>query len=248
MDLRESPKRAFRRHPWEVARFEFFRRVLVEAKLDQRPLRVLDVGSGDGWFASQLLGVFDGGSTCVCWDIGYQASALPQALSAPGLSGVSERPNERFDLILLLDVVEHVAEDEAFLAEILRHCAHSGSTVLFSVPAWPALTSAHDARLEHFRRYSPAQARGLLLKCGLKVRLSGGVFHSLLVPRALSALCQKLTGIPRTHEEESLEWQHGPLVAACAETVLELDGALSRGLARRNLEFPGLSWWALCQT
>src|SRR5262245_31654140 len=71
MDLAEAPSQPFRRHPWEEARFRFLYDVLHAAGLDRRAARVLDVGAGDAWFASQLAQRMPAGSEITCWDTGY---------------------------------------------------------------------------------------------------------------------------------------------------------------------------------
>jgi len=55
MDLVEWPPKGKERHPWEKARFRFFSRILQDAGLGRRPVSILDVGSGDGWFSRELL-------------------------------------------------------------------------------------------------------------------------------------------------------------------------------------------------
>ena len=55
MDLSEVSGTNQRRHPWEVARARFFRRVLQDAGVLAAPRAVLDVGSGDGYLARELL-------------------------------------------------------------------------------------------------------------------------------------------------------------------------------------------------
>ena len=55
MDLRERAASATNRHPWELVRADFFERLLADHDLlDAR--RWLDVGAGDAWFATELVG------------------------------------------------------------------------------------------------------------------------------------------------------------------------------------------------
>ena len=91
---------------------DFFHRVL-EAGVDLSAVRtVLDVGAGDAWFASQLAGRTSG-LRIVCWDTGYTPEVLAsgQLRDAQGMQLVADRPRTSFDLLLLLDVLEHVADD-----------------------------------------------------------------------------------------------------------------------------------------
>lgn len=57
------------------------------------------------------------------------------------------------DAVLLADVLEHVADDRAFLADIVARLRRGGF-LLLTVPAHEFLWSGHDRVLGHVRRYS----------------------------------------------------------------------------------------------
>ncbi len=250
MDLREAQEAGSVRHPWEVARFRFFETILRRhGDCDRdRALQVLDVGSGDAWFASSLFAELAEGSHITCWDAGYTADDL--AKSTPAITRTAEKPTLLADVLLLLDVLEHVEDDHGFLRALVEENTHPSSTVLISVPAWNALFTAHDTRLLHYRRYSPASCSALLERCGLRIEQHGGLFHGLLAPRALSKLLEvtrSAVGIPDRHEPLAT-WNGGPLATKLVSAALALDNRASRLFAGRGLEVPGLSWWALCTT
>jgi hypothetical protein len=156
----------------------------------------------------------------------------------------------------LLDVLEHIEDDRGFLGELVREKLAPEGQVLISVPAWPALYARHDAVLAHHRRYTPSAARALLRECGLAIRESGGLFHSLLPVRALQVLLERTLHGSKQRAEGSAGAQAATAVARWAGSErltrwvqhgLKLDNALSRQLAARGLEVPGLTWWALCR-
>lgn len=249
MDLCETPKGSFARHPWESTRAAFFRRVLAPtlslADPPGRSWRVLDVGAGDAWFASTLLPILTPGSRITCWDTGY-AEKTPPLPASDSLVLTGERPSGPFDLMLMLDVAEHVADDHAFVRGVTQELLGPAGVLLFSVPAWPQLMSAHDVALHHYRRYTPGQARDLLLGAGLRIEQSGGLFHSLVAPRALAALRERWVQHPPTGTA-SLEWRGSSIVRQLVELALRADNELSWATARAGLELPGLTWWALCR-
>lgn len=247
MDLSEAPAVLHRRHPWELARLDFFRRQLSARGFDRRPVAILDVGSGDAWFARSLLPALDPATRVTCWDAAYtpaQMEALARQ-AGPGLTCVSEAPEGRFDLVLLLDVLEHIEDDAGFLAGVVARNLAPGAHALVSVPAWGALFGAHDVQLRHFRRYAPSAGARLVRGAGLSIVARGGLFHSLLLPRVAERLAER-SGLKRTPPPNAGEWRAGPRVSALVEQALRLDGRLSSLLSEVHVEMPGLSWWSLC--
>lgn len=240
MDLREANNVTARRHPWEVSRFDFFAEVLRQHGACASAVQVLDVGSGDAWFAQQLGAQLPVGSHITCWDTGYEEAASAHYI----ITRTPAKPNLRADVILLLDVLEHVEHDAEFLSALVRDNAHSGSRVLISVPAWPALFTRHDEYLKHFRRYSPAAAISLITAAGLSITQSGGLFHSLLAARIASKV-RELASTPDAHASGA-HWNHGPLVTGAIGVALAADNRASFLFSRLGLSVPGLSWWALC--
>jgi SAM-dependent methyltransferase len=251
MDLNEVPATPFRRHPWEVARARFFGKVVAEAIPAGVPARVLDVGAGDGYLARSLLGGIPVGSSVTCVDSNYTDAELQRFASPPtvGLSFTRARPAGRFDVILLLDVIEHIADDRAFLDDILGASLAANGLVVVSVPAWDLLYGQHDLALKHFRRYQPAQCRALLQAAGLEIVLDGGLFHSLLLPRVAQRIGEAARGAVRfgngTKPANLGQWRGGELLSSLVTLALEADTRLSTRLARAGRDVPGLSYFAL---
>lgn len=236
-----------RRHPWELARSDFFQRVLAGAGLLDGTPAVLDVGAGDAWLARQLAAVARLG-TIVCWDTAYSDALLADRDlgRAEGLRHVAARPAERFDLVLLLDVLEHVEDDAAFLRTLVDDNVAPGGHLLVSVPAWPALYSSHDARLRHHRRYTPQAARALLRGAGLELLRGAGLFHSLLPARALQLAAERLAP-RRAAQGDAGSWSAPELVTSAIRAALAADASLSLVQAKLGVSLPGLSFWVLCR-
>jgi len=76
-------------------------------------------------------------------------------------------PEDSFDGVLLLDVLEH-ADDDAALAEA-RRVVRPGGWVLLSVPAFPWLWSFRDVDAGHLRRYSRRGLEDVVRRSGLAV-------------------------------------------------------------------------------
>lgn len=247
MDLRELPDASFVRHPWETARCAHFLQVIRSGAPHAQ--RVLDVGAGDALIARKIALEWPD-SEVVCWDLGYtpELVASLRVQDAERLEFVSERPASTFDLILLLDVLEHVEKDREFLQDLVSRNLDVNGRVIMSVPAWPGLYGAHDHALGHYRRYTPSAARALLLASGLRPLVAGGLFHTLLPARWLGGWLagESVAGSEGT-EAEPLIWGGSAWSARIVDRLLRAEAALSRGLARSQVGLPGLSWWAVCE-
>lgn len=245
MDLSETPAVVLQRHPWELARLDFFRRLIRRKGLHLYPIKVLDVGSGDAWFASNLLPSLAAGSTISCYDPAYSDSQLRSLVCDPCINLMTTRPVENFDLVLLLDVLEHVEKEGEYLRAIVNEVVPRGGILVISLPAWEKLFSHHDVQMHHFRRYQPSAAKRLLLQSGLEIESHGGLFHTLLLPRLLQLVVSQL-GCGQQPPPNAGDWRGGPFLTTVVAMFLKVDVRLTLLSARVGIRLPGLSWWALC--
>lgn len=72
-----------------------------------------------------------------------------------------------YDLVFLMDVIEHVDDDAAFLKTSLEHLKRGGIVVI-NVPAHMAFYSKYDEVAGHKRRYSAADLRSLFHQTGVE--------------------------------------------------------------------------------
>ncbi|MBV9489519.1 MAG: class I SAM-dependent methyltransferase [Verrucomicrobia bacterium] len=75
---------------------------------------------------------------------------------------------QRYDLLLLFDVLEHIEDDDAFLDAALDMLQPDGR-LMVNVPALRSLFSAYDRAAGHVRRYSLPELADRLEKHGLVV-------------------------------------------------------------------------------
>ena len=71
----------------------------------------------------------------------------------------------RYDAVFLLDVLEHIDDDLAFLRAALRHL-RAGGLVVVNVPASMLFFSDYDRAAGHLRRYTAAGLATLLRQSG----------------------------------------------------------------------------------
>lgn len=241
MDLRERHQHATR-HPWETVRASFFQR--LAAQYASSASSVIDVGSGDGWFAAELQRSTLPNATIVCWDTNY----LPDDLTEPLPSGISrtvEQPGLRADLVLALDVIEHVADDQLFVGTTLRSVISDHGVLIASVPAHQWMFSRHDTALGHYRRYRLRQLTALL-EPNFQVEVAGTLFTTLLAPRFAAVVLERLLRPSAPIAPES-GWTRGSLVTSLVRLALVLDTRIASALARIGVRLPGLSVWAVCR-
>jgi len=96
---------------------------------------------------------------------------------------------EEFDVIGAFDVLEHISDDEAAMAQI--HMAlKNGGILLASVPQHRFLWSKYDAAACHHRRYGAKEFERTLQKIGFII-MDSSSFNALLLPMMLLSRCLK---------------------------------------------------------
>lgn len=181
-------------HWWYLAR----RDILADFIAREIPLpadaRILEIGCGTGHNLT-MLGRF-GDADGIEIDPAARALAakrLGKAIGDAPLPELPGVPDSVYDLVAVLDVIEHVEEDRAALRTIARKLK-PGGRILITVPAFQWMWSAHDTVNHHHRRYSKPALRKAIADAGLKLhRIS--YFNSLLFPLAVAArIAGKVTG------------------------------------------------------
>ena len=121
------------------------------------------------------------------------AERLGKAVGAAPLPELAGVPDGGYDLIAILDVLEHVEADEQALASMARKL-RGGGRILLTVPAHPWMWSAHDVVNHHQRRYTKRSLQDVIARSGLKLEMIS-YFNSLLFPLAAGArLAGRVTG------------------------------------------------------
>ena len=94
-------------------------------------------------------------------------------------------PKDRnYDLLLMMDVLEHVEDDNAMLQDVIPHVKKDG-LVFITVPALPMLWSSHDRFLGHYRRYTLKSLRKLVEDSGRLELVSLHYYFAVTLPLAL---------------------------------------------------------------
>lgn len=166
-------------HFWFVAKRKFLQ-IIFKKYFPSKTLRVLDVGCGTGAVLEWVK------------NMGHIGEGVDNSLMAleycreKGLKvelGTAESmnyQNETFDVVLALDVLEHLDDDKGAVLEIHR-ILKKGGCLIATVPAHKQLWSYHDVALHHKRRYTQAEFSDLL-KEQFQIKLITWIHSCILIP------------------------------------------------------------------
>lgn len=249
MDLRES-KNNVNRHPWELARVTILGAILHQYCCLRENLGILDVGCGDAFVAYN---VFRGWPNKFIhgYDVYLTEEKIKQfSMQYPDVSFLN-RPEDLqkniYDVVFLLDVLEHVKDDQDTLSQVVSDYLKPEGLVLIIVPAFQPLFSKHDEFLKHYRRYSRYAINNLIEMVGLKKISDGYLFSSLLIPRMIDCCLEKIMPGKNKNIVGIGSWTRGPFLTNIIKMFLDIDNQLLFQLKKLGIKIPGLSIWAVCR-
>lgn len=181
-------------HWWYRARREILSEYLARFGGLPKDARILEIGCGTGHNLPMLAQFGEVDAIEIDESAGkFAAERLGKPIGTSPLPELAGVETGKYDLVAVLDVIEHVEDDVAALQSIAARLKPGGK-ILITVPAHQWMWSAHDVVNHHKRRYSKATLTAALRKAGLgwkKLRW----FNSLLFPAAVAArMAGKLTG------------------------------------------------------
>jgi SAM-dependent methyltransferase len=140
---------------------------LILASADGRQ-PMLDFGAGLGTF-SKLLRNKGVAMTCVEPDP-YLSDCLVRN-GFPTFRDLNEVPDNSFEFVFALNVLEHIADDRAILHQLGAKLRQTGRLLVY-VPAFKLLWTGLDEKIKHHRRYRRKGLERLARSAGLSVQKS----------------------------------------------------------------------------
>ena len=180
----------YRKHWWWRVRERILLDRIRELLGDRaHDARILDVGCGAGLFfdALEQFGRVEGiESDSIAVE---QSGRWRSRIHAGELETFAA--DTAFDVILALDVVEHVQDPDVMLRQAARHLARDGR-ILITTPAFDWLWTSHDRLNHHVKRYTAGEMRDLVRKAGLEPIDTRYLFQSLVAPKLLVRMAEAL--------------------------------------------------------
>jgi SAM-dependent methyltransferase len=141
---------------------------------------VLEAGCGEG-YGADLLAEHAQAVVALDYDeltVKHVARKYPRVHMVRGNLVTLPFPGDSLDVVANLQVIEHLWEQERFLAECLR-VLRPGGRLLITTPNRITFSPGRDTPLNpfHTRELSGAELAGLLTEAGFRVEMLGGLHH-----------------------------------------------------------------------
>jgi SAM-dependent methyltransferase len=124
--------------------------------------RIVDFGAGIGTFANQLRAE---GFAVECVEPDARQAAMIRRQGGTAYDSLRSISPASVDLVYTMNVLEHIEEDRAVLAEIRSRLRPGGRLIVY-VPAFPLLYTSMDRRVGHVRRYRAGDLREKVIAAG----------------------------------------------------------------------------------
>ncbi|MBW2989042.1 class I SAM-dependent methyltransferase [Candidatus Woesearchaeota archaeon] len=224
MDYKDYELKRDKGHFWFKARRNFFRFLAKNAKKG----KILNVGTGIG----EELPLFEPLGEIHAVDKNEKAVKLIPSKYHPTVGDAENLPypDESFDTVFALDILEHVPGDKKAVSELRRVLKKKGLMII-TVPAYKILWSEHDVAMEHVRRYNSFRPAGFTC-------LGKGHWNTLLLPPLiLWRLLKKKNRKPRP---DKVNLPH--VIDSLFYCILDSEN----WLIKKGLSFPfGLTKWGI---
>ena len=166
---------------WEVGRRALVASLVNRYGNNGSTESILEIGCGSGATIKEL----EGRGLVVGMDISPLAlgrcveKGIDTVCAADG--ALLPYRDEQFDVVISIDVLEHIDDDVSALQEIKRVCK-PGGVAIFTVPAFQFLWSRRDDTAHHLRRYTLREVKKKVRQAGFRIRRATYINLPLFLP------------------------------------------------------------------
>lgn len=188
-----------KKHWWFQARKIIILKLISQYIELNENFKIIDVGCGTGMMLEAIKNTFSIDATGI--------DNSPEAIRFSKKRGLNiilssaekiEQQTDSVDLIMALDLIEHIENDIASLKEFNRVLKKGGYAIL-TVPAFNCLMGAHDAINEHKRRYQLKELKNKIELTGFKIIKISYYNFLLFLPIIITKLIKKIIKDNRDH-------------------------------------------------
>lgn len=232
MDLSENSRASSTEGEWyDDIKYALLKRELKKLNLDDAC--IVDVGCGQGGILIRIKQDFP--SMSLLGVDPHLTSEMQRNLETYGVStsiNIESVESNSADLILMMDVLEHVEKPSELLQQGVR-LAKSSSSMFISVPAYRWLWSTHDVALAHVDRYTVPRLKAIISDAGFKhfIDHTGYSLITLLIGAIPGRVVEKFfkRNVNRSQLERTSESKMSGVISALAKPIGVFDASLFGG-------------------
>ena len=194
-------------HWWFTARRKIVQSIISDIDfINKEKISILDIGCGTGGNLP-MLSTF-GNVTGLEMD--YEAVKMSKEkgigeIVHGSIPGNFETSN-KYNIITLLDVLEHIENDKQALIDIKKYLLKVDSRLIITVPAFQFLWSQHDVFLHHKRRYTKKILKKVLSEAGYEIKLLSYYNFFLFLPISLVRIVLSIFGDKESSMQDPSKW------------------------------------------
>lgn len=197
------------RHFWYRGRHRFLRHAfgttLRRENRQTGDLRMIDLGGGCGGWVKYLIDGDIRGSEIALGDsslraLDYASQMLPPSVNRYQIDILHLDWQNRWDVVFLLDVLEHIPEDTKALQQI-HEALSPGGLLFITTPALQCFWTYNDELAHHVRRYSRKDFNRLATASGFEL-LDARYFMFFLSPLLLASRWLSRPDLQRLSDDE----------------------------------------------
>mgnify|MGYP006275960657 FL=1 len=255
MDLKElHTKTNQSRHPWEIARYKVTKALLKKIIKNSDNFSVLDIGCGDLFVAKSICKDFPK-LHYYAVDTNFTSNFITEFSNSNTQKNLfifnsltNNTINSKINLVLLMDVIEHISDDHLFLKDLYDlSILDKKAFIYITVPAFQKLFCEHDVFLNHYRRYNNTNLKLTINKAGFSSIQTGYFFSLLLIPRIIQVAKEKYL-LKKQKNTGLVEWKGNYYWSHFLANFLYLDFIFCNFIKKYfKINIPGLSNFILCQ-